>query len=224
MNSSTSGDSLAYNNIWNDENKKIIRDNYNYFKNMVDVTRDLARAGPVGISLPKKPKASIDNLLTKRSSKQKKLVGIELHRYLITKLNTVDRCPLCPVVNNSINLSLDMVKCHLQIGYAAVKFTNSQAIGGYLGYGEWLNLAFELHKAAKVSGKITNTWSDWLQSNVGISLSYSRQLRDISKLFKDYPKIKKLGISFSELYSKRHDICGMFILNKKIADYWKQIN
>ena len=66
-------------------------------------------------------------------------------------------------------------------------------------YGNYLNMAFDFFSLYKDQNGIRGvTFKQWLDVNVGISDSYGRKLRKISKDFIMFPKLKKLGISFSE--------------------------
>ena len=212
--------------VWSEEDQKILRENCDYFARMMKVVERMTTAGPNGITLPKRPRRDISYLLRKRRVRNTtKLTGEELHRYLCTKLFVNPGKLECPTVDEigkftSLN---DVTDC-LKTGFELVKATNSSVLSQYLEYGKWLNIAFELFNIEKASGKITTSWSDWLQECIGISPSYARKLREVSDLFEGYLRLKHLGISFYELYLKRKDILQMFKLNKEINSFWKENN
>ena len=85
-------------------------------------------------------------------------------------------------------------------------------------------MAFELHSIEKLAGKISVTWKEWLEENVGIQDSYARKLREIAKTLGKYPRFRTLGLSFSEVYQHRKQIQGMLITNSTVAQYWQQAN
>ena len=64
-------------------------------------------------------------------------------------------------------------------------------------------------------------YESWLDKNVGIQDSYAGKLRKVITMFCNYPRLKTLGISFSELYQRRQMIHNMLTVDKKIAGYWK---
>ena len=57
-----------------------------------------------------------------------------------------------------------------------------------LNYGAWLNADYLLFEWNKNAGKVGGSWAKWLKENVGISDSYTRQLRELSTKFGDFEK------------------------------------
>ena len=210
--------------VWSEEDQKILRENCDYFARMMKVVERMTTAGPNGITLPKRPRRDISYLLRKKRVRNtKKLTGEELHCYLCTKLIVNPGELNCPTVDEfSKFTSLDDVKGYLKTGCDIVKTENLRTLPQYLECGRWLNITFELFNMEKASGKITTSWSDWLQECIGISPSYARKLREVSDLFEGYLRLKHLGISLYELYLKRKDILQMFKLNKEINSFWKE--
>jgi len=44
--------------------------------------------------------------------------------------------------------------------------------------------AFEIHSIAKLAGKRSDTWKEFIETHIGIRDSYARKLREIATLFK----------------------------------------
>jgi len=73
-------------------------------------------------------------------------------------------------------------------------------------------------------GIIKISWPKWLADNVGISDAYARKLRVIAFLCENYPKMRHLGISMSELYDLRKQISELFQSNvNNCVAYWKTV-
>ena len=87
------------------------------------------------------------------------------------------------------SISLDHVKNSLQAGFHIIKQHTAKLFSYYLQFGEILNHAFDYFSICKLRGDVNPhdlTWAKWLEDNVGISKSYSKQLRSIAKDFGVY--------------------------------------
>ena len=80
-----------------------------------------------------------------------------------------------------------------------IKRQNCSILRYYIDYGDWLNVAFELHYLDKLADKVTFTWKDFIEREIGIQDSYARKMREIAKVLGKYPRFRKLGLSFSEI-------------------------
>jgi len=86
-----------------------------------------------------------------------------------------------------------------------------------------LNEAFTEHELVKYQGEIDSTWEEWLKENVGISAPRGRKIRVIASLLAPYPGLTKLGLSFSEVYSRRKQIDVMLAApSQQWNNYWRQ--
>ena len=132
----------------------------------------------------------------------KLLSGKDLHEYLVEKRVTQDKVT-CPKVSDAgLFTNLENILEHLKSGYKGLKKQNSGTIAVCIDYGDWLNVAFELHYTEKLAGKISVTWKEWLEANAGIQDSYARKLREIAKLLGKYARFRTLGLPFSEIYQR----------------------
>ena len=170
----------------------------------------------------KKPKPGYKSLLFKNKKKSTKLVGQELHEYLIKNCITSD-IATCPLIHQvGIFKSLEDIKVHLISGYQLLKRENSNTIANSIDYGDWLNVAFELHSMEQQSGKVLVPWEKWINENVGIVASYGRKLRKISEVIGKYPRFRKLSLPTSEAYNLINQIKGLLWTVCNAAAYWQQ--
>ena len=213
---------------WDEREAKIILAHSDYHSKMWEALQGAFQHGLYPAVPPKKPKGDIGFVFGIEKKQSKKLTGQTLHEYLVKNLAKQDpagrpagRC-LPPTNLNQIT-NLDQIKEDLRVGYKRLQQSNAKTISVSLDLGERLDIAFELHKLEKLTGKISLSWKEWLehQENVGIQVSYADKLRQMWKLLGSYPRFRKLGLSFSEVYSKRNEIQGMLRLNPDLAKYWK---
>ena len=147
----------------------------------------------------------------------------DLHKYLIQKIADTN-AGNCPKVSDiCMFTSLENILDNLKSGYEALKKQNAFTSDS-IDYGDWLNVAFELHSIAKLAGKTSETWKEWLEAKVGIQDSYARKLREIATIMGKYPRFRTLGLSFSEIYQRRKQIESMLIIDRTVAQYWQQAN
>ena len=211
---------------WTENQQQIIQNYREYYKNMAFFMDDLDKTGPAGKSIPKKPKSDMKSLFGDNKKSKEKLSGHDLHEYLVNSLAKQDNvtCPKVSVAGLRTSTSLKDILDNLRSGYDLLKNQNSCTLSASLDYGEWLNVAFKLYQTENMVGKISGTWKEWLEKNVGIQDSYARKLREITKLLGKYPRFRALGLSFSEVYQRRKQIQGMLTLDTTAAQYWQQAN
>src|SRR6266536_3236790 len=207
---------------WTESAKKIIQSHREYHYEMMFFIDKLDKDGPEDIVIPKKPIGKIEPLLG-ILPKTKILSGVSLHEYLVKLI--IDELPIgaitCPELKDINVTSLDEIKVYLKTGYEGISQNTVYTLLSYMKYGEYLNVAFELHQQAKWSGQLVGTFDNWLKENVGISTSFSTKLREIGKLFGGYNKLYKLNITFSELYQRRKQIGNLLSLYKEYNEFWR---
>ena len=134
---------------------------------------------------------------------------MELHEYLLQHVVGTEKIK-CPTVSDVKNVvTFENVLDYLKPGYEILKRQNCSTLLASISYGEWLNIAFELHSIAKLAGKTFGTWKEFIETNIRIQDSYARKLREIATLFGNYPRFKTLGLTFAEIYSRRNQIKSM---------------
>lgn len=209
--------------MWDENQKQLIEAHRQYHYDMACFLYELDREGPVGKVLPKKPYPDIKTLLTDHIKKKPNLLsGRDLHEYLMDKQLAVAGATCPTVAEVPFITNLESIVINLKSGYEILKKHNSVSLSNSLYFGEWLDVAFDLHAAEKEAGKVSSTWKYWLEKNVGIQDSYARKLREMSKLLTKYPRFGTLGIPFSEIYQRRKQIQGMVTSDRDIAQYWQQ--
>jgi len=178
--------------------------------------------GPTGEPWPKRPRVHFKKLEEGAKMRTKVLRGQELHNHLVANCAISDEIawPETPAEGFS---SLEKMKAHLKTGWEMLKQHNKKALGFHLTYGKMLNEAFTQHELEKDEGKTDSTWEEWLKENVGISAPQGRKIRVVANLLVPYPGFAKLGLSFSEVYSRRKQISVMLAApSQQWSNYWRQ--
>ena len=208
---------------WMEAEQTVINEHRIYNYEMMFFIEKLQQEGPEVVP-PKKPKTSLNTIIKNKRTQEHNL---DLHGYLCRNLVDLSQPVQCPTVSEQIQkqgqLFLEDTITFLQAGCTLVKAENAKLLKTYIEYGIWLNCAFELHYLEKITGKITDTWKQWLEMHVDIKESYARKLREISKLLCNYPRFQYLGLSFSEVYRRRREIQNMLTINATAEAYWKKI-
>ncbi len=220
---SVSGDNGTQAFLWDEKQQQVINDYRDYYLAMSIFVEDLEQEGPEGKVMPKKPKGNLSHLLGHHKHTSKILLGKDLHEYLTENIVRRDgKVIKCQKVSEAGPFtSLENTLKHLKSGYKLLKLTNRSIIGTYIDYGDWLNVAFELHYMDKMAGKILGTWKEWLEANVGIQESYGRKLREVAKLLGKYPRFRTLGLPFSDIYQRRKQIQAMLSTDSDCNKFWQ---
>jgi hypothetical protein len=207
---------------WNENETQLINEWMVYGDQIFNMCLELKQRGETNLQFPKLPKQHIKDLLFGVKEKKPRLSGIELHRYLISKLVDSQATAMPALLFLNVDSTLDEMTCHLKSGYEHIKQKNCQILGDYLDYGAWLNAAYTKFEDKKLSGCIKFSWGTWLVDNVGIKDSYARKLRVIAKVCEGYTKMRKLGVPMTELYTMRKEIHELLSSNvDNCADHWK---
>ena len=209
---------------WSDKESNTLNDWTEYAYNLTTFINDLWQEGPAeGKTLPKKPnEKDLRKLMNLEANTPKALFGGALQEYLVKHIITTEKTTI-PQLRSGLVTSLDQATEHLKNGYEILKKKNARAGAFCIDYGEWLNLAFELHSIDKLAGKTETTWKEWLESTVGIQDSYARKLRDLARILGRYPRFRKLGLPFSEIYKHKGQIQAMLATDESVAQYWEQV-
>ena len=170
--------------------------------------------------LPKKPRGDLRTLLDVSKKTSETLLGEALHNYLVQNLVEQD-VVTCPLVSDVKPTKFEDTVDFLKRGYKMVKRQNCVTLCTSIDYGEWLNVAFELHYRDKLAGRISVSWKEFIDTEIGIKESYARKLREIASLLGKFSRFKKLGLSFFEIYQRRKEIANMLMLDCRLAEYWK---
>ena len=197
-----------------------IQDHKQYHLDMHDYLEDLEYYGP-SVMKPKKPK----NNLSETTKTKERLYGDQLHAYLKDNCKTIDDkvIPQIPVAS-----SLENVKECLVKGKQVLNNLRSKTMAACIDYGSQLNLAFAMYetavKDAAKEGRRMVPFKQWIVANVGISDGYARKLRRVSEILGQYRRFRKLGLPFSEVYSRVRDIENLLLSNPVAKQYWSTNN
>ena len=206
---------------WPPNKQQILIDHIAYHDNMaVYLTSVLSNGRDIDMPMPKPPKSKLKDVWGPNISKNKPLFGEELHMYLIKHL--VNHAPINPQPWNPT--SLENVKITLQEGFHILKQRNAKLLKHYLQLGDCLIHAFDYFSVAKLRNEVPQdtTWKQWLEKNIGMSDSYDRQLRNISKSFNQYMRFHYLGISIKEFIKLKEQIRLTFAAYPDYAYFWRQ--
>jgi hypothetical protein len=207
--------------VWNEKQRTVIDEYRTYFYESLMTLEAMNRKGPDGILFPKKPKSNLGQLL---DEKPEKLImsAFELNDLLEKQLVT-DEGYFSTILQVSPTYldNLENLKPYLQSGYKALTKMNKKTLASNLDFGEMLNVAFELFEIQKLGGKIMGTWKDWVQTNIGISDRYERQLREISRILTNHKKFRQLGMTIDELRKIKAPIEFHLKTDPQFAKLWQ---
>jgi hypothetical protein len=202
---------------WSEDDMQTINENINFFTDMLKVCRELKENGFCEC-IPKKPKISIHKLLNPKTKPAASNIE-EMHQYLISKIVSIKHSRMPDITKLPNDASLDMMKPALIAGYNCLIGKHKNVTLCSIQYGKWLDVACSQFKIEKRQKNLKGKWSTWLKNITGISDSYARQLREIFKLFGDYPKITQLAMPFAELYKKK-DFIYKVVTNESKKEFW----
>ena len=202
---------------WDDEEKRIIQQHHDYHCCMLRYIEEVAKNGPSASIAPKRPKQPLSSVLANTPQRGTKLTGRKLHEYLVVHCVTNMQVP----TGDQTPTSLVEMGPLLKAGYHNLMGLNANSLQRSLVLGRQLGVAREVFDLEKSMGNITYPWKDWLSMNVGIGDRYARQLMEVARSLEGFTRFNTLGLSFSEIYQRRHMIRHMLLSDPEVAIYWK---
>lgn len=217
---------------WSNDQISILEEHFSYYTTCADIVKRISERGPAeSKQLPKfppLPKRKLISLYGEQAKRRKmRMTPNELHRYLTTKVIDITKTVRKEVFNFSASdiTTPDIAVAKLLEGYRQIQRQEATSMCFNLQYGHLLDVTFELYSKQKESGLQQQKWDDWLKQNIGISSSYSRKLREISRLLRPYvQKFSTVGLPFIEVYSMRKELKEMFLFSDEIRRYWSDQN
>ncbi|MEW8548707.1 MAG: hypothetical protein AB2693_34835 [Candidatus Thiodiazotropha sp.] len=220
-------ENMSQRSEWSQEQLSILDANLSYYTTCADIVQRIKTGGPAESkklpTFPSLPKRKLLSLYGKQAKKQKMMTSEELHQYLITKEIDVSKTVRKEVFDFSPGeiTTPNIAVAKLKEGYRQIQRQEATSMCFNLQYGYLLDVTFELYAKEKESGMQTQKWDDWLRQNIGISSSYSRKLREISRLLRPYiRRFSTVGLPFIEVYSMRKELKAMFSCSENIRQYW----
>ncbi|XP_063428647.1 uncharacterized protein LOC134711741 [Mytilus trossulus] len=216
---------------WSRDQLSILDENLSYYTTCADIVNRIHTGGPAeSKKLPKfppLPKRKLLSLYGEQAKKRKMMTPEDLHQYLKTKeidvTKTVRKEVFFFSASDITTPNIAVVK--LLEGYRQIQRQEATSMCFNLQYGHLLDVTFELYAKEKESGLQQQKWDDWLKQNIGVSSSYSRKLREISRLLRPYmPRFSTVGLPFIEVYSMRKELKAMFSYSEEIRQYWSTQN
>ena len=142
---------------------------------------------------------------------------------------------------------LKIVAADLEKAYGQVKAGDVKSLQDHVKLGEMFTEAFSIFESDKIKRKVIeaaskkskkkdkgktiskkdnkdkkDTWAEWVKMNTSISEAYVRQHREIAALTSEYPKLKRLAETYTELYKMKNRIIQCFATNIDIGNWWKE--
>jgi hypothetical protein len=147
---------IDYNTQWSENGTQLINDWITCGQQIADHCNELKQHGDISLDFPKHPKQHIKILFDEVKLKKPNMSGIELHRYLTSKLVSDNHATAMPDLTIlSVNTTLDDMLPHLKLGYECTQRKNSRMLGHFIDYRVWLNAAFDKFQDSKMRGLIT---------------------------------------------------------------------
>ena len=214
--------------VWSMDQQSILDEHISYHNNCAEIFKKIRTGGPTESKtlpkLPPLPKRKLASLYGEPPAKKRKMMTPEeLHQHLQTKEVDVSKTTRKEafIFNPSDVSTADVAVAKLKEGYRQIQRQDATSMFFNLQYGHLLDVAFEMYAKEKECGKQQHKWDDWLKANVGISSSYSRKLREISRLLRPYMgRFSTVGLPFIEVYSMRKELKDMFSHSEEIRQYW----
>jgi len=213
-------DTPLVNECWSQDDINDLQQWEKYSIDLINCVSAITQEGRQStLKIPSKPRRTLQSLLGKCSNKKPALTNEDLHKYLVSELADMANVKLERWNPESLETMIPTLKN----GQALFQQHNAKLIGHYLLYGKVLNEAYDMFSLGKIKGEIPSykTWKDWLKSEVGISDTFAKQMRDMYSLFGDYKRIYYLGIPFSEFKTRKEAIRLLFRMNPDCAAWWK---
>lgn len=180
--------------------------------------------GPVK-KLISPPKRKLMDVFNEKLGKKKKIddtmspAGLHLYlkKHIADMTKSISREKF--IFNNPKDLT-DAI-AQLQGAYKHLKRQNAQSMLLNIVFGNFLNSLFIWFCKEKQNVFFTQSWDSWLQTNIDISTSYSRKLRQLSTLLYDYKYFWQVDLPINEILSKKAVITEMLSI-ERYATFWKQ--
>ena len=204
---------------WTNEQKDIMWAHVEYYKDKIAEITTCWASGPIPKSQVSQPKTDLSFIYTeKESGKKETNDNKEFLNYLKSKCyaddHTTEHLSEMPTDN------LNSLEQYLRIRFAKLNRSENTLLLDHISFGNDLAKAKRLFKSLKKRhNKIT--WELWISVNVKICKSYANKHIAMYHLVSEYPKLKKLAISFKELYTISHRIRTIFAKNNAEALHWK---
>lgn len=209
---------------WTEEAKSVIVEHELYHKKMLEMLEQVKLNGPVKklISPPKRKLMDVFNeQLGTKKKKDDNMSPDGLHLYLQKHIADMTKSISREKFNFTDPKDFTDAIAQLQEAYKHLKRQNAQSMFFNIVFGRYLNELFIWFSRQKQNAVFTQSWDSWLQSNIDISTSYSRKLRQLSTLLYDYKYSWQVDLPINEILSKKVEIRKMLSI-EKYATFWKQ--
>jgi hypothetical protein len=202
--------------LWDSDQLKVLGDHYDFHSKMCSLITKLRNGEHV--VWPRLPGGSLKSAT---KAPKRHLSGQELHNYLADRL-TKDTPVNCVRAEDCDSNNLADMVPHLILCYDQLKTQTASTLSVSIDFGQWLILAYEMYLLSKPLNGVAITWKMWVEENVGISKSYECKLREMARLLSDYPRFRRLSLSFSEAYKHKKELQSMLLAHSQIRRFWRR--
>jgi len=193
---------------WTDEQKQTMSEHVQYHTDKIAEIIKCWASGPIPKSQLKQHKTDL-SFISAESGTKKTNDAQEFLNYLKSKCHSdgyaAERLGEMPTD------SLNNLQQYLRASFDKLNRGENMLLLDHILFGSDLARAKNLFKSlTQRQNKIT--WQLWISENVKISKSYANKHVAMYRLVSEYPKLKKLAISFKELYTISRRIRTIFSL------------
>jgi len=183
--------------------------------------------GSTEMKIPKMPEIKLNEIFRKRPPKTNKnkldikgMTDVEFDGYLKEML--LSGSTDFQQTDSQIMPTQDVEEMcrYLKKNYESLRRKEANLFQDYIKYGTDLAVAKKRFKHYKIQAKCKDKWTVWIENRTGWSSRYTRQLIEVADLVKDYPKLKRLNVKFTEFYDLRKKIVQVFLENEQIRSFW----
>jgi len=218
---------------WSEEDKTTIEEHMNYYRNKIQemqrklelVTKCYAKGRLsedlfVNIKVSKKPKSDLKAAILENrnadtfANKQDEDLIDFLTKHIITdNVTFTDFDVHTPRNLQELSLAIKQIKCN-------VDNEEKKTLGLHINAAEKYWEYKALFKSLKKKNKMT--WTKYLRENTEICKSYVNRHIQVYELVLMYPGLRKLNITFTELFKKKDKIKRIFSERPDVAVLWKE--
>ena len=221
---------------WSDEQKDVLIQHRDYYSKQIELIAKAWEHGPQpakDYTTIKAPVSDLKSLIIDYSGKKggrkvkkqaaiSKMTDTEFNTYLKSRLrNDAARQVMSTQCVEMPSESLESMADFLKKRHQEINSADNEILKWKLMFGEYLSLAQKRFMAIKRQQKFEGKWETWIKKNVGISFAYAKQLMKMQSMVKDYPRLRDLSVSFTELYGMRKRIEIIFGRCGEIRKEWK---
>ena len=214
---------------WSKKQIDSLKEILDYHAKVQAFIKDILINGPSSNAEPKKPTITYKQILnlskTQKSKAQKnnkiaRMTDEEFisHLEILLKPNKDEST----ITSKMPTANLEIMGNYLKVKYDKIKGKETELLNNYLQYGDDLCEARSKFGILKAKSKCKETWEQWIETNTTICYSMVKRYIQMSRFVKEYPKLKKLQVSFTALFEMKRKIEQVFKNKPDLSKSWKE--